>query len=163
MGRRAVGQLCGLPAEVDPRSLVAVGELVVEARRLVEANRGLQQKVQGQRLWRLTAIGVIAALAGYAWSLHALLNESLVLLRANTELMESGNALLRATSSRQQEMQTTLQGLRAAPQPGRAEPPRRRVEGCGAGAPGCDSSTFWVPGFPGPRVSTKRAALRPSS
>lgn len=139
-----------------------VEELVLETRRLLAANLVLQDKLRARRVWRLTGLGLVAVLIAYAWSINALLAENLLLLRTNTELVQSGNALLRAANTRQQEMQSALKQMRPPLQPGKSETPRRRIEGCPAGSPGCDPSTYWVPGFPGPRVSAKRTALQPS-
>lgn len=148
----------------DERASARLDELIVETRLLLEANRVLQERLDRRRRWRLAAVAVAAGVLFYAWTIHALLAENVSLLRANTELVQSGNALLRATNSRQQEMQAALRQMRRLPMPmSRAESPRRGLDGCAEGSVGCDSSTFWVPGFPGPRVSTKRTALRPQS
>ncbi|HET8644486.1 MAG TPA: hypothetical protein VFO85_03290 [Vicinamibacteria bacterium] len=146
----------------DERSPLTMDELILEARRLVAANQALQERLRTRRLWRVAAWAGAAGLAFYAWTLHTQMAEHVSLLRANMELVQSGNALLRAANARQREMQTALKQMRRPPRaPGRPESPRR-PEGCAEGSAGCDSSTYWVPGFPGPRVSTKRAVLRPS-
>jgi hypothetical protein len=144
------------------RSAVQLDELIVETRLLIETNRALREQLRARRLWRSAGLALVASLAFYAWSVHALLAENLTLLRANTELVQSGNALLRATNTRQQEMQSALKQMRRPAADAGKAPPRRRTSGCADGSPGCDSSTFWVPGFPGPRVSTKRTRLTPS-
>lgn len=146
----------------DERSAARLDELIVETRLLLEANRVLQERLRARRLWRTAGVTLAAMLGVYAWSLHALLAENVSLLRANTELVQSGNALLRATNTRQQEMQSALKQMRRPAADAGKAPPRRRTSGCADGSPGCDSSTFWVPGFPGPRVSTKRTRLTPS-
>jgi hypothetical protein len=146
------------------RGDVRVDDLIVETRLLIEANRMLQERLRARRLWRAAAAGLLAGAAFYAWTLHTLLAENVTLLRANTELLQSGNALLRATNTRQQEMQSALEHLRRpAALVNRTESPRRSQDECTEGRAGCDAPTYWVPGFPGPRVSTKRAALRPQS
>lgn len=151
-------------AAPDARAAVELEELIVEARRLAEVNRALRQRLRAQRLWRVAALALALAAAFYAWTMHTLLAENVRLLRANTELMQSGNALLRAANARQQEMRSVLDQMRRAPvDPVRPEQSRRRLDRCQDGSPGCDSPpTYWVPGFPGPRVSTKRTVLRPS-
>ena len=141
-------------AETTP----GVDQLIAEARRLIASNRALERRLRARRLWRMASVALAAALAFYVWSLHLLLSESAVLLRANGELMQSGNALLRATSDRQQEIQSTLRQMSrpGGTEQGRPISPRRRSEACLQGTPGCDPSTYWVPGFPGPRIPAKR-------
>jgi hypothetical protein len=147
----------------DVRSATQLDELIVETRLLIETNRVLRERLRARRLWRTGALALVAALAFYAWSIHSLLAENMSLLRANTELVQSGNALLRATNTRQQEMQSALKQMRRPTAAARgADPQRRRREECTDPSLGCDSATTWVPGFPGPRVSTKRTDLRPS-
>jgi hypothetical protein len=139
-----------------------VDELIVETRRLLEANHALQERLRARRLWRVAGAALAAVVVGfYGWSIHTLLAQNVSLLRANTELVQSGNALLRATNTRQQEMQSALKQMRPPARLNRTQSPRRSQEGCVEGAGGCDAPTYWVPGFPGPRVSTKRTALRP--
>jgi hypothetical protein len=145
----------------DERSAARLDELIVETRLLLEANRVLQERLRARRLWRTAGVTLAAMLGVYAWSLHALLAENVSLLRANTELVQSGNALLRATNTRQQEMQSALKQMRPPARLNRTQSPRRGQDDCSEGAGGCDSPTYWVPGFPGPRVSTKRTVLRP--
>jgi hypothetical protein len=145
----------------DEGSAVRVDELIVETRLLLEANRALLERLRARRLWRAASLGLAGVIGFYAWNIHTLLSENVNLLRANTELVQSGNALLRATNTRQQEMQSALKQMRPPARLNRTQSPRRGQDGCVEGAGGCDSPTFWVPGFPGPRVSTKRTALRP--
>lgn len=149
-------------AGFDTRSPQAVEQLIAETRALIETNRDLQARLRGRRFWQLASVTLAAMLAFYAWSIHRLLGENLLLLRTNTDLVESGNAMLRSSSTRQQELQSALKQMKRPPAAA-PERPRRRPETCAGQAPGCDSSTYWVPGFPGPRASTKRTHLRAAS
>jgi hypothetical protein len=148
-------------APFDARSPQAVEQLIAEARALAESNRALQARLRGRNTWRLLAVALAAMLAFYAWSINGRLAENMVLLRSTTDLVEHGNALLRTAGSRQAQLESLLGRLERPPQAARPDTPRRQLEACPGRGPGCDSSTYWVPGFPGPRTSTKRTAGRP--